>query len=451
MLPGLHRAARNRRRGFTLVVTTILLGIVMSLSIIVLDTTLNSRRTAEYNEGAQEAVLLAEAGIHKAMYCLKATNGANCGGNYGSSYTGESNVAFGGGKFTVAVAGSGATKTITATGTSGSGVLMTVKTSTSTAAPSVAQSGFDLAVQASDLGVNLQNNASVNNGTVYTDSDVVCGNNAEVNYDIYVSRSGGKIDNCDGVINGHADKILNSQVLGNAYYKVNPTDIAGTSVAGTKYANQMTPAPRLLPTFDKAFWEDVAETGGIIAGGYTLTNNASGAIGPAKITGDLSLSNNATLTLNGPIWVVGNVTIGNNVTIQLATGFGSSSGVIIADNPADTANGGIIDISNNAVVSGSGSDGSYMLMYTTNTRTSDTSPAIKVANNAAGGIFYAPNGSVRIHNNGSAIAALGRRVYLDNNAAINYDSSGVTPASMTLATVVGGTWRFLAGAWRQFK
>ncbi len=444
-----HHPRHPGGRGFALIVTTVLLGVVIAVSVTLLDMSLSMQRTSKTVERTYDATLLAEAGIQKAIYCLKADAGANCGGAYGPSYAGESNVGFGAGKFSVSVTGTGSARSITATGQAPGGYTQTIATQVSLDAPSRSQPGFDYAVQASDLGVQLENNAEVNNGVVRTDSDVVCGNNAEVNYDIYVSRAGGKIDNCKGVIDAHADQVLNSKVLGSAYYRNDPADISGTAVSGAKHPNQATPVGQTLPTFDKAFWENVAESGVVVYGDYSPADNST--LGPIKIVGNLTLSNNVDVIVNGPIWVVGNITMSNNASFTLAPGFGPSSGVIIADNPADTANSGIIDISNNAFISGSGTDGSYVLMYSSNTSTADSSPAIKVANNAAGGIFYAPDGAVRIYNNGSAVAAVARRVYLDNNAAINYDNAGTTPSSMTIAQVAGGVWRFLQGAWHQFK
>ncbi|MEY4744764.1 MAG: hypothetical protein RL272_709 [Candidatus Parcubacteria bacterium] len=440
---------RADRRGFALIVTTVLLGVVIAVSLTLLDVSLTDQRTARYVERTQDAVLIAEAGVHKALFCLKATGGALCGGAYGPSYAGQSNVGFADGRFSVTVADSGTDKVITSVGTSAGGVSQTVRTTVNTTAPSQAQSGFNYSVQTSDLGVVLQNNAHVNNGTVYTDSDVVCGNNADINYDIYVSKVGGKIDNCDGVIEAHADRILNSQVLGDAYYRNNPADIAGTTVGGAKHPNQPTPAPRTLPVFNKQFWEDVAESGGIINGNLSPANGSS--LGPVKILGNLTLSNNVFVTLTGPVWVVGNVSISNNAGVGLAAGFGASSGVLIADDPADNVTDGKVDIGNNGFVTGSGIDGSYVLLYSANTGVSDAAPAIKIANNAAGGIFYAPFGSIHVYNNGNAVATVARRVYMDNNAYVTYDSAGVTPASMSIATANGGIWRFLQGVWQQFK
>ncbi len=442
-------SARPSSAGFALMVTTVLLAVVIAVSFTLLDVSLSMQRTSKTIERTYDATLLAEAGVQKAVFCLKAADGARCGGAFGPSYAGESNVGFGTGSFSVAVAGTGPTRTITSTGTTAGGYTQTVVTQASVEAPSEAQPGFDYAVQAADLGVELQNNAAIDNGVVYTNSDVVCGNNAEVNYDIYVSKPGGKIDNCTGVIDAHADNVLRSKVLADAYYKTDPSGVAGSTVSGTKRPNQATPAAQGMPPFDKVFWENVAESGGVIYGDYSPADGT--VLGPVKIAGNLTIANNVAVTLNGPVWVAGNVTIGNNASVSLAAGFGASSGVIIADDPGDTANGGLIDISNNAAISGSGTDGSYVLMYSANTRTADASPAIKVANNAAGGIFYAPDGAVRIYNNGSAVAAVARRVYLDNNATIAYDNAGTTPSSMTIAKVAGGVWRFLQGAWHQFK
>ncbi len=429
-------------RGQVLLIAAMIMALVSAYAVVVIDKSVHATKLNKAINDNSQALWFAEAGANKAVWCLNQTVGTNCGGTFGSGYVGESNINMGNGTFTTTVSGTSTLKTVTSVGTTPGGETKTVKIQTSTAPQTVTQSGFDFAVQATGGGVGLSNNAEVQNGPLYSAADVTCSNNAETERDVYVSRVGGKIDNCDNIRDAYADRVLNSQVNRDAYYKNNPADISGSTVTGTKHPNSSTPAPRALPSFDFNFWHQAAEAGGTISGNYTAPNGST--IGPKKINGNLTIDS-TTVTITGPVWVLGNVLLTNNSVLKLSTAFGPASGLILADKPSDMANSGTITISNNAVLERSGIDGSYIMFVSTNTKTSDSSPAINVANNVDGGVFYAPNGSVTINNNGNAMAAAGYRVFLNNNATINYDSAGVTPANMTVASTAAGTWRKVKG------
>lgn len=214
---------------------------------------------------------------------------------------------------------------------------------------------------------------------------------------------------------------------GNAYaHTVNSSTIRGTNYCQTGTSNNKAcnttladPVEVAMPISDQNIldWKDIAAGGGTTTGNYNL-NSSSATLGPKKITGNLTVSNNATLTVSGTIWVQGNLDVSNNATVRLATGYGASEGVIIVD--------GTVSLGNNADFAGSGTSGSYIMVLSTSSSTS----AITVGNNAGAVILYAQNGTVNISNNAGAKSVTGYMINLGNNSTITYDS-GLTNANFS--------------------
>ena len=214
---------------------------------------------------------------------------------------------------------------------------------------------------------------------------------------------------------------------GNAYaHTVNSSTIRGTNYCQTGTSNNKAcnttladPVEVAMPISDQNIldWKDIAAGGGTTTGNYNL-NSSSATLGPKKITGNLTVSNNATLTVSGTIWVQGNLDVSNNATVRLATGYGASEGVIIVD--------GTVSLGNNADFAGSGTSGSYIMVLSTSSSTS----AITVGNNAGAVILYAQNGTVNISNNAGAKSVSGYMINLGNNSTITYDS-GLTNANFS--------------------
>lgn len=212
---------------------------------------------------------------------------------------------------------------------------------------------------------------------------------------------------------------IGSNGVGNAYaHTVNNSTIAGTNYCQTGSGNNKAcntslpdPAQVPMPISDQNIldWKAEAEAGGIISGNYLLDDD-TGSLGPRKITGNLTVQNNADLTVTGTIWVQGNVIINNNATVRLSSSYGTSEGVIVAD--------GTINIQNNAIFEGSGSPGSYLMALSTSISTS----AISLQNNGGSVILYAANGTVNLSNNSTAKALNGKYINLSNNAIVIYDS-----------------------------
>ncbi|MFZ2150051.1 MAG: choice-of-anchor R domain-containing protein [Minisyncoccia bacterium] len=219
-----------------------------------------------------------------------------------------------------------------------------------------------------------------------------------------------------GLINGIT---IGSGGTGNAYaHTVTNSTIAGTNYCQTgtgnnKACNTSLPDPTqvAMPISDQNIldWKSEAEAGGTHSGNY-IVDSTTASLGPKKITGNLSVQNNATLTVTGTLWVEGNVIIQNNANVNLSSSYATSEGVIVTD--------GIANIGNNAVFAGSGSTGSYLMVLSTSTSTS----AITLANNGGAVILYAANGTVNLSNNGGAKALNGKNINLSNNVVITYDS-----------------------------
>lgn len=440
----MKRMTKMSQRGFALPIVALFLGILMVLATIVLDTALSSRHAGKVFQQVLTAEQLAEAGIHKALFCMNATVGTNCGGTFGSNYVGETNVSFSGGTFTTTLAGSGATRTVTAVGNGPAGS-RTVITDLTTVPPTDSI-GFTYALQSGTGGSWMENGSGIT-GTMYSNGDIECKTtSATITGDAYSSKSGGKIDKCRVDYHAHADNILSSSVGGNAYYKNDPADISGTTVTGTKFANSTTPGATTLPIMDLQFWRDSAEAGGIITGDYAPADNSN--LGPIKITGNLTMNNSVDVTIKGPVWVQGNIITGNSNSFTLDSSFGDYSTVILADDPADMVTRGKIDISNGTSIYGSGDPQSHILFASTNSSTTDTAPALSVSNNATGAVFYAINGTLRLQNNGGAKSLAGYRLFLDNNAIVTYVASEFTGQ---FSNSPGVTWGMKKGTWREGK
>ena len=212
---------------------------------------------------------------------------------------------------------------------------------------------------------------------------------------------------------------IGSGGVGNAYaHTVNNSVIAGTNYCQTGSGNNKfcdtslsDPVQVAMPISDQNIldWKDEAMAGGIYSGNYVISNS-SASLGPKKITGNLSITNNAQLTVTGTLWVQGNVDISNNATVQLSPSYNTSEGVIVAD--------GTVNIGNNSVFSGSGSVGSYLMVLSTSSSTS----AITLSNNGGAVILYAANGTINLANNAGAKSLNGKRINLNNNAVVIYDS-----------------------------
>ncbi len=154
-------------------------------------------------------------------------------------------------------------------------------------------------------------------------------------------------------------------------------------------------------------WKDAALAGGTFSGNKNLTGTAN-VLGPLKIQGDLTLSNNAKLTVQGTLWVTGSINLANNAQVVLDPGYGTSDGIIIVD--------GTTTLGNGSYFTGSGQTGSFVMLLSLNT----TEQAVELSNNTGSVLIYAPYGTVEVSNNANLQQVTAKTLYLSNGAIISY-------------------------------
>lgn len=255
-------------------------------------------------------------------------------------------------------------------------------------------------------------------------------------FKIWLGGIATEVDGVEVQENAHANTIEDSDIAGDAYYQT----ITNTVVGGTEYPGSPDPGPEDLPISDGQVdqWAAEAEAGGTIVGDYLISGTET--LGPKKITGNLTIDGGASLTIDGTIYAEGDITVNNNAIISLSSAYGETSGIIMAD--------GQINISNNVQFFGSGTPGSYVLVLTTNPSLDELSPAMDINNNSANSIFYASNGVITIANNASLKEVTGFKLYLKENAYVEYESG---LANVNFSSGPGGSWVLRTGSQREVR
>lgn len=307
-----------------------------------------------------------------------------------------------------------------------------------------------------------------------------------LNYDIaFQIKVGGQFPTLDVPTvggNGFSHTIKNTTVGLHAYYQA----LSGTVKANNGAATcSLTPGtychpaavdqpPQNFPISDGQIgqMETVALAGGspvICSPTCTIPNGAS--IGPKKYIGDVQITDNgAVVTLTGTVWVQGNLKLDNNVILKLDPGYGTESGIIIADNPNNKATSGTIIFSNNGDLQGSSnasctgtpkrcSDGlnknnscsvagdcpmNSIMAISMNADSTFSTSAISVSNNLSAGVLYAPYGLASISNNASLKEVTAQKLHLDQNASIKY-MTGL--ASAIFSSGPGASWQLKPGSY----
>lgn len=262
---------------------------------------------------------------------------------------------------------------------------------------------FHYGIQVGAGGFQMSNNAGVN-GNIYANSNI-SGNNGA-----FVTGSAVSVTSINRVIVGtgttgdaHAPNVTNSTIRGSLFCK---TGSGNNKSCNTSLDN---PTPRDFPIDEAQIteWKDAAALGGTV--GSQTFSGANNILGPKKIQGNLTLSNNAKLIVTGTLWITGNLVTSNSSTVELASSYGSSGGIIIVDGTSTLSNGSMFE--------GSGTEGSYIMLLSTN----NTSSAINLSNNAEAVVLYAPYGTVQLSNNANVKQITANTISLSNGAIIDYE------------------------------
>jgi hypothetical protein len=295
---------------------------------------------------------------------------------------------------------------------------------------------FSYGVQSGVGGFEI-GNARVN-GNVYSNGNITGANGATITGSAFAAGATGTIDNIDvgdsttgkGDIKAHTVK--DSTAVGNIYCQVWSNNNKSCNTL------QADPAPAAMPITqamtDK--WKADAALGETITGDLTISQPTS--LGPKKITGNLAI--NADLTITGTIYVMGNITTQNGAKVSLSSSYGAQGGIIIAD--------GRVTLSNNVQFSGSGTAGTYILLITTSACPAGCSGlnAMEILNNVGAVLVSAQNGTVHLNNNVTLNEVVGNKIIIDNSAVINY-LSGL--ANENFSSGPSGGWNI--ESWKEIE
>lgn len=230
------------------------------------------------------------------------------------------------------------------------------------------------------------------------------GNTSVINNVIVGSGSSG---------NAHAHTVTNSNIAGSLYCQTG----SGNNKACDTSLPDPTPEPFPISDANIAEWKAAAESGGVTNGNVIIDGTTS-SIGPQKIIGNLTLSNNAVLNITGTLWVTGNIITSNGSIIKLSASYGTGSGVVVTD--------GYVNISNNATFAGSGQNGSYLMLVSDLSCPGgsgcNSDNAIDVSNNAGTVVLNAQKAGIHFSNNAGAKSAVAKKIELDNGAIITYEN-----------------------------
>ena len=157
-------------------------------------------------------------------------------------------------------------------------------------------------------------------------------------------------------------------------------------------------------------------------------------MGPHKIDGNLSMSVSSILSMTGTIWVTGDLTISQSSILELDNAYGNLSGAIIVD--------GLTDLSQTGKARGSGTEGSYLVIVSTNSG----NPAIAINNSFEADILFALNGWVTVKNSTNIREITGYGIHIKNHAGLVYE---VGLADTSFTTGPGGSWTVTN--WREIE
>ena len=185
-------------------------------------------------------------------------------------------------------------------------------------------------------------------------------------------------------------------------------------------------------------WKTTAEAGGVINGNYDVSGSNAVTLGPKKITGNLTVGGSGILSLSGTVWVQGNVIVSGSGKIVLASSYGHSSGLLVAD--------GYLNLGGSGQLNGTGQSGSYILFVTTSScdKSFCAQNAIDISGNAGSVILNAQNGTIGFTGSASAKEATANKMSLSGNTNVTYDSG---LANINFTSGPSGSWSI--NSWKE--
>lgn len=406
---------KNSKNGFAaLYLTVLILAVIIAISVSISILTFSQQKISRNITKSSQAYYAAEAGIEDALLRLIKNL------NWSSPYT----LSVDNGTSTIEISDIvGGSRTITSEGN----VAERRRKIQVAYEISSEKTSFYYGAQVGEGGIEMQDTAKIQ-GNVFSNGSVInLSGNPQITDTVKIAKTGNKLTAMKVGGDAYVDTCENSEITGNL--------ICATSTNCT--ASEILPlsgeiATSSLPISEEQIseWKTEAASGGIIAGNYLLAGQQQDFLGPKKIEGNMTIQDNAKLFVTGTIWVTGTITIQNGAEVRLdQSSYGSLSGVVIAD--------GKITIQDNAVVSGTGQAGSYLMLLSTLDSIVTGDVAIVVQNTPEVDIVYASKGRIQLQDSIELREICGWGLKLQNNATVIYES-GLADVSFT--TGPAGSW-----------
>lgn len=383
----------NTKNGQVMIIAIVFLAVILILSSSLFARVANYVGFGSRTILQEQAIQLAEAGIDYAVWYLNESAGTNPDPNPTAPIAVGTT-----GEFIIQITDkSPSLKTITSTGyipnSTNPRVKKTIKIDVLIDSQ---QHAFHYAVQLGEGGIDMEN-FSIIHGTAYSNS--------------YINGSG------------------NSLIDGDAY-AVTTISSPDPEITGEPYpgAEEVD-----LPTVNYDYWRTEAEAGGTETCPCEI--DTSGDIGPKKYDGDLSITGNAYVVMNGPVYVTGNFSMSlGGTTVKLNDDFGSFGTVFIVDGTVNLTQGGNLEPTNT-------DPKGYILLITTST----SDQAMKISQSGATAIFYALVGGAELSQSANVTGIVAKKLLMKNRAELTYDTG---LAGGQFKSDSGGSWQIKKGTYK---
>lgn len=398
----------------TLLVMTVSFAMAVSISIL----TYNEQNITQNIVKSSQAYFASEAGIEDALLRLAEEM------NWSSSYT----LDVGDGSATITISDiTGGTRTITSEGE----VARRTKKVQVNYGISADQVSFYYGAQVGEGGVQMDDGSLIN-GNVFSNGNIVAANNTEITGTARVAKTGNKIQGATIGEDAFVDICEDSDITGTLTCTTN-TNCTASLIEILTEEIATSSFPITQEKIDE--WKTAAAAGGTIIGDYTLIGSQTDSLGPKKIEGDMTIQNQAQLSITGTIWITGRITIQDQAQVSLDQNiYGGLSGMMITDD--------IAVLQNNAKAIGSGVPGSYLTIISTDSGSS----AITIQDDFEADILYTHNGWLVIQNTANVREVTGYGIHLKNNAEITYE---VGLQDVSFSSGPGGGWEI--GSWKEIE
>lgn len=414
---------KNKEKGFTAILATFLVLLAMvTVAVSVANLLISQSRFSNDKLKASQAYYTAEAGVEDALLRVIKEK------QWSSSYN------FNQGLIDVEISNVvGGVRTITVSGQRDAR-FKKIQVAQSITSDKIS---FYYGAQVGDGGMIMENNSEVI-GNVFSNGSVIATGKGYISGTVKTATAGNSIEGLIVQGDAYTHNCKDCEIAGSLYFSGGANDSC-TSTEGIKGSPIQDKKDLPIPQELVDEWKNKVAEEGVFTEDYVLEGGETEYLGPKKIVGSMTIENNATLILTGMIWVTGDINIQNNAEIRIDSGLYSGlSGVLLTD--------GKVTVSQGVVLEGSGLEGSYLLILSTNSSLDILSPAIKVGNTASGGVFYTTNGLIVLQNNILAREVVGYKVYLEPNAVVSYEAG---LADVDFSSGPGGSWEITS--WREIE